>query len=65
MRAKEITETGFKPFDAMHIACAEFADADIFLTTDGKLLKNAHKNIELLNVKIYNPVLWLTEVKTK
>ena len=64
-RTKEITEMGFQPFDAMHIACAEFANADIFLTTDDKLLKNAGKKSKLLNVKINNPVLWLMEVKTK
>ncbi|MHB1647107.1 MAG: PIN domain-containing protein [bacterium] len=64
-RAKEITKIGFKPFDAMHIACAESANADIFLTTDDKLLKNAHKNIKMLNVKIDNPVLWLMEAKIK
>ncbi|MHB8232701.1 MAG: PIN domain-containing protein [bacterium] len=65
IRAKEITKIGFKPFDAMHIACAKSANADIFLTTDDKLLKNAHKNIKMLNVKIDNPVLWLMETKTK
>jgi predicted nucleic acid-binding protein len=64
-RAKEITKIGFKPFDAMHIACTESANADIFLTTDDKLLKNAHKNIKMLNVKIDNPVLWLMEAKIK
>jgi len=65
IRAKEISKMGFKPFDAIHIACAESANADIFLTTDDKLLNNAHKNIKMLGVKIDNPVLWLMEAKIK
>ena len=39
IRAKQLEEVGFKSFDAMHIACAESEKADVFLTTDDKLLK--------------------------
>lgn len=38
-RAKQIQQLGVKSFDALHIACAEASQADIFLTTDDKLLK--------------------------
>ena len=58
--AKQL-EVGFKSFDAMHIACAESEKADVFLTTDDKLLKLAKRNKNKLNVDIANPVLWLTE----
>ncbi|HPI19665.1 MAG TPA: PIN domain-containing protein [Candidatus Kapabacteria bacterium] len=38
-RAKQFENFGFKGFDAIHIALAEFAKADYFLTTDDKLQK--------------------------
>jgi len=59
IRAKQLEEVGFKSFDAMHIACAESEKADVFLTTDDKLLKLGKKN--KLNIDIANPVLWLTK----
>ena len=52
---------GFKSFDAMHIACAESEKADVFLTTDDKLLKLAKRNKNKLNIDIANPVLWLMQ----
>ena len=61
IRAKQLEKVGFKSFDAMHIACAESEKADVFLTTDDKLLKLAKRNKNKLNVDIANPVLWLTE----
>ena len=60
-RAKQLEDVGFKSFDAMHIACAESEKADVFLTTDDKLLKLAKRNKNKLNIDIANPVLWLTE----
>ena len=45
--------------DAAHLACAEFGDADIFLTTDDKLIR-ACKNL-LLRMKVCNPVSYQME----
>ena len=45
----------------MHIACAESGNADIFLTTDDKLLKLANRIKDKLNVHVANPLFWLTE----
>jgi len=61
IRAKQLEEVGFKSFDAMHIACAESEKADVFLTTDDKLLKLAKRNKNKLNIDIANPVLWLMQ----
>jgi predicted nucleic acid-binding protein len=61
-RANELEKLGFKSFDAMHIACSESAAADVFLTTDDKLLKKSESERDNLNVKIANPMSWLTEV---
>ncbi|MBR0260831.1 MAG: hypothetical protein IJQ85_03455 [Selenomonadaceae bacterium] len=46
--------------DAAHLACAEFGDADIFLTTDDKLIK-ACGNLNL-KFRILNPATYFKEV---
>ncbi len=61
-RAKKLKSMGFKSFDAMHIACAERAKVDVFLTTDDNLLKLSHRLKNELNVKVINPLTWLTEL---
>lgn len=47
--AKLIAETGIKPKDSLHVACAIYAHCDYFLTTDDRLLKYHDENIELIN----------------
>jgi len=61
-RSQEIMRIGFKPFDSLHLACAEAAQADVFLTTDDRLLSKAKKNQGKINVIAENPVSWLMEV---
>lgn len=61
-RAHELENIGFKSFDAMHISCSESAGADVFLTTDDKLLKRAEREKNNINVRIANPLSWLTEM---
>lgn len=61
-RAKELENLGFKPFDAMHIACAESGKADIFLSTDDRLLKLASRIQSKLNIIVVNPLKWISEV---
>lgn len=62
-RSLELTSFNIKNFDALHIACAE-GNADIFLTTDNRLLSRALNYKNNLNVKVANPIIWLTEVTT-
>jgi predicted nucleic acid-binding protein len=38
-RAHELADHGQKPLDALHLACAESAGADCFLTCDDRLIK--------------------------
>jgi predicted nucleic acid-binding protein len=59
-RAKGLIAIRIKPFDALHIACAEFGKADVFLTTDRRLI-NATKRMAV-NVRVANPAIWLMEV---
>jgi predicted nucleic acid-binding protein len=40
---------GLRQKDAAHVACAIFAKADYFLTTDKKILNKSVKEIELIN----------------
>lgn len=55
-RAKELSRWGFKPYDALHTACAEGVGADILLTVDGGMLKAAARAGNRLKVKIANPL---------
>lgn len=60
-RGEQIKQLGFKSYDALHIACAEHAQADVFLSTDDKLIRAASRNSENLYVHIANPLKWLQE----
>ena len=59
-RAVEIQMGGIKIVDSLHIALAEKANADVFLTTDDLLEKKANKMD--LKTKVCNPANWLMEV---
>jgi len=62
-RAEELERLGFTALDALHIACAEAAGADVVLTTDYRMLAKAEELQDSLRVKVENPILWLMEVK--
>jgi predicted nucleic acid-binding protein len=59
-RAKNLQRFGVKTFDSLHLALAEIYKADIFLTTDDRLLRIANK-IDL-SIIAANTVAWLMEV---
>ncbi len=61
-RAKEIQKLGIKSYDALHVACAEEAESDIFLTTDDKLLKKLKKYQYKIKIKVDNPLSWIMGV---
>jgi predicted nucleic acid-binding protein len=60
-RSAELQKLGFTDFDAAHIASAERGKADIFLSTDDRLIRKAQRNIQTINVAVNNPVSWLME----
>lgn len=60
-RAGELERLGFVGFDAVHLACAEIGKADVFLTTDDRLLKLAKKQAKRLRVTVENPLDWIKE----
>ena len=49
-RGVQLESLGFKEQDALHLACAESGEADVFLTTDDKLLKRAQRYHERIQV---------------
>lgn len=57
-KAKKLTSLGVKNFDALHLACAE-NKADIFLTTDDRLLNKVVSFQDTIKIKIANPITWL------
>ena len=62
-RAKQLEALGFQELDALHLACAESSDADIFLTTDDAILSGAQRNSHQLNIRVENPYAWLNTVQ--
>jgi predicted nucleic acid-binding protein len=60
-RGTELEAFGFGAYDALHLACAEAARADVFLTTDDALLHRAQHHEERIRVRVENPLTWLRE----
>ncbi|MBI3461711.1 MAG: PIN domain-containing protein [Planctomycetes bacterium] len=61
-RASELQSLGFKPADALHVAAAEEAGADILLSCDDRLCCLARRKRTKLNVPVANPLDWLKEI---
>ena len=61
-RALELESLGFGGFDALHLSAAEQAGADVFLSTDGQLLRVAMRMQSQLRVRVENPLTWLRDV---
>jgi predicted nucleic acid-binding protein len=61
-RAEVLINIGFKLYDALHIAFAEAAEADVMLTTDDRLLRRAFRFKSDLSVIVANPVTWLMDI---
>ena len=61
VRAMELEQRGFTGIDALHLASAESGNADVFLTTDDRLLQLAARHADLLRVKVANPLAWMQD----
>ena len=60
-RSREFQQLGFSGFDATHIASAERSRADIFLSTDDRLVRKAQRYAQDIQVAVANPVQWLMQ----
>ncbi len=54
-----LNSKGLQKMDSLHIACAIFAKADYFLTTDDKVIKKANAITEL---EISDPINFIKKV---
>jgi hypothetical protein len=64
-RAQQIQAWSITAFDALHLACAESGQVDVFLTTDDPLLRKAAAHAEQLRLRVENPLTWLREVSER
>lgn len=55
---KELRAVGFKPLDALHLACAQALGCEYFLTVDKGILKKARAIAE---IRIMNPLDFIVE----
>lgn len=62
-RTRELIALGFKSFDALHVASAELARADVFVTCDDRLLAAAGRNEEQLRTRVVNPITLVGELE--
>jgi len=60
-RAEEIEKRGFMAMDALHIACAEAAKSDFFITCDDLLLRKGKANKDKLKVRIVGLMEFFSE----
>lgn len=61
-RGDHLELAGYGPFDALHLALAESANADRLLTTDDRFLRRAKRGMGNPRVQIQNPVNWRKEI---
>jgi predicted nucleic acid-binding protein len=59
LRASDLELLGFGGFDALHVACAEKAKAEVILTTDDRLVKLGSKFQRRLKTRVLNPLEWI------
>jgi predicted nucleic acid-binding protein len=60
-RANQLASIGYGVYDALHLATAESAVADVLLSTDDRFIKAAARGDGNPRVPVRNPVFWLKE----
>ena len=61
-RTQELVDLGFKGFDALHLASAEFVGAEVLCTCDDRLLATARRHGPILKIRVVNPLDLVHEV---
>lgn len=62
LSTQALVDLGFKFYDALHLSFAQHSQADVFLTTDDRLLKKAKMFNNIVTIAVENPVVWLMHV---
>ncbi len=60
-RAVALQTAGYGAYDAVHLACAEAANADVLLTTDDEFIRKASRRDGNPLVPVLNPLSWSKE----
>jgi hypothetical protein len=60
-RARGLCDSGYGLFDALHLAYAEAAHADVLLTTDDAFIRKASRGLGRPSVPVRNPLSWTQE----
>jgi predicted nucleic acid-binding protein len=58
LRGQQLEHNGLKAIDALHVACAEAANSDYFITCDKRLINRCLN----LAMKVMNPVDYVLEI---
>ena len=53
-RAEELQQEGIKSLDALHVACAEAAEVDYFITCDDRLIRR-YRNLSQPQIHVCDP----------
>jgi predicted nucleic acid-binding protein len=61
-RTAELMQMGFKNFDALHVASAEQAGADVLASCDDGIRATSTRNNQSLKVRILSPIELAQEV---
>ena len=59
-RSQQLEDNGVKAVDALHVACAEAAGSDYFITCDKRLINRC----SALTMKVMNPVDFVLEMSS-
>ena len=60
-RAREIAQEGIAPLDALHLASAERAGAEWFITCDDRILRRTRRGRLPIGLKVSTPVEFVAE----
>ena len=58
-RAEQLELQGIKPIDALHVACAEAANSNYFITCDKRLINRCQE----LTIVTLNPIDFIVEIE--
>jgi predicted nucleic acid-binding protein len=61
LRGVELEALGFSELDALHIACAEAAAADVLVTADDDMVRRSRRLKSSMYVRVANPATWMQE----
>ncbi len=63
--ARKIQARAVAGFDALHLALADRARVDVFLTTDDRLVRRAKRMNDLVTIPVSLPLRWLEPITTE